>query len=88
MHINKHSLNTLKLYVVLGLLIALILTAQFTVDTTEKEVKAGTRTLTCLMKDGERVIEPTKIKYVDDNGRWHFTNGHAGNCAVGDNNAN
>ena len=88
MRISKSNLDTIKLYGGLGVLVALILTTQFTVGTTEKEVKAGTRTLTCLMKDGERVIDPTKIKYIDDNGRWHFTDGSAGNCVVGENNAN
>ena len=88
MRVSKHHLDTLKMYGGLGILIALISYAHFTTDTVEKDVKVGTRTLTCLMEDGERVIDPTKIKYVDDKGRWVFTNGSSGSCEVGERYAN
>ena len=44
-------------------------------------VQAGELTLRCVMKDGERVIDPDKVVDLVD-GVWLFDNGHAKNCAV------
>lgn len=44
-------------------------------------VQAGELTLVCVMKDGERVIDPDKVVDLVD-GVWILENGHARNCAV------
>ena len=45
-------------------------------------VQAGELTLVCVMKDGERVIDPGKVVDLVD-GVWVFSDeGHARNCKV------
>lgn len=44
-------------------------------------VQAGELTLVCVMKDGERAIDPDKVVDLVD-GVWVFENGHARNCKV------
>lgn len=44
-------------------------------------VQAGELTLVCVMKDGERVIDPDKVVDLVD-GVWVFTNGSAKSCEV------
>ena len=51
------------------------------------KVKNGEWALECKMKDGLRVIDPSKVRDVDpDIGVWYFTNGYAKNCTVAKNN--
>jgi hypothetical protein len=44
-------------------------------------VKSGEYSLSCLMQDGDRLIEPEMVvDYVD--GLWIFKNGHASTCTL------
>lgn len=44
-------------------------------------VQAGKVKLVCVMKDGERAIDPDKVVDLAD-GVWLLRNGHASNCEV------
>ena len=46
-----------------------------------RAVQAGEVKLVCVMKDGERVIDPDKVVDLVD-GTWVFTSGSAKNCEV------
>ena len=46
-----------------------------------RAVQSGELTLVCVMKDGERVIEPSRVVDLMD-GVWIFERGHASNCKV------
>lgn len=46
-----------------------------------RAVQAGESKLVCVMKDGERVIDGSKVVGLQD-GVWLFDNGHARNCEV------
>lgn len=46
-----------------------------------RAVQAGKVKLVCVMKDGERVIDPNKVVDLAD-GVWLLRNGHAKNCEV------
>lgn len=46
-----------------------------------RAVQAGELTLVCVMKDGDRTIEPSRVVDFMD-GVWLFDNGHASNCVI------
>lgn len=46
-----------------------------------RAVKSGEVKLACDMRDGERVIDPSKVVDLVD-GVWVFKNGSAKNCAI------
>ena len=46
-----------------------------------RSVQSGDVELVCVMKDGERVIDGSKVTGLMD-GVWVFQNGHARNCEV------
>ena len=46
-----------------------------------RAVQSGELTLVCVMKDGERTIEPSRVVDFMD-GVWIFERGHASNCVM------
>ena len=46
-----------------------------------RSVQSGELTLVCVMKDGDRTIEPNRVVDLMD-GVWIFDNGHASNCVM------
>lgn len=50
-------------------------------DAELRAVQSGEAVLVCAMKDGARVIAPSRVTGFAD-GVWLFDNGHARNCEV------
>ena len=46
-----------------------------------RKVQSGEVELVCVMKDGERTIEPNRVVDLMD-GVWIFESGHASNCVM------
>ncbi len=53
----------------------------YALDADVRAVQAGEAALVCVMRDGERVIEPSRIVGRVD-GVWLFDNGQARNCEI------
>lgn len=48
-----------------------------------KKVKSGEYILTCNLKGGYKVIDPSMVKSYDgDSNSWTFTNGYSRSCSV------
>lgn len=71
-----------RLWLVLGVAMAVAITAiSYALDADLRAVQRGEVKLVCLMKDGERVIEPEMVTgLIEDT--WIFDNGYAKNCKV------
>lgn len=65
-----------------GVAVAVVIsTISYALDADLRAVQSGEAALVCIMKDGDRVIAPSRVTgFVD--GVWLFDNGHARNCEV------
>lgn len=73
-----------KLYLLtLGFAIATVFAAiNYVANFDLRAVQSGELTLVCVMKDGERVIDGSKVTGLID-GKWTFVNGgYAWNCRI------
>lgn len=60
---------------------AAIAAISYAFDADLRAVQRGEVKLVCVMKEGERVIEPARVTgFIDDT--WIFDNGYAKNCKV------
>lgn len=71
-----------RLWLVLGVAMAVAITAiSYALDADLRAVQRGEVKLVCLMKDGERVIEPEMVTgLIEDT--WLFKNGSAKRCRI------
>jgi hypothetical protein len=65
----------------LGVAILFCFAINYAANSNLRAVQSGELTLVCVMKDGERTIEPNRVVDLMD-GVWIFDNGHASNCEV------
>lgn len=79
---KQHTQNVLALLLSLGL-IAVVGYATVTTTRVEQDIKVGVANLYChIGKEPRKWIDPTKIKYLSDDGTWVFTNGSSKQCEV------
>lgn len=82
---NHEKMDAIELITLAAILIAIIFGLLHYLDKPERErlaqVQSGEVELVCLMKDGERVIEPEMVTGFLD-GTWLFKNGSAKRCRI------